>query len=182
MTEKSQKFTFKITVVGDGGVGKTSLIKRFTQNTFSEDYIKTIGAQFSKLSKIINEDIINLIFWDIAGQNDLTFLRPSFYRDSKAAIIVYSLEENELGQESLDNIPKWLEDIQQFCGTIPLTIFANKVDLVEEILLDRNKIQRIMKDYNFLGSYVTSAKTGQGVSTAFEQIINELYKTFKKKI
>lgn len=179
MTEKSQKFTFKITVIGDGGVGKTSLIKKFTQNTFSEDYIKTIGAQFSKLSKIINEDIINLIFWDIAGQNDLTFLRPSFYRDSKAAIIVYSLEKNDLGRESLENIPKWLDDIQKFCGTIPITIFANKVDLVKENLIKQEGIKEIMKDYKFLGFYITSAKTGQGVSIAFENIIKELYNTFK---
>ena len=179
MTEKSQKFTFKITVIGDGGVGKTSLIKKFTQNTFSEDYIKTIGAQFSKLSKIINEDIINLIFWDIAGQNDLTFLRPSFYRDSKAAIIVYSLEKNDLGRESLENIPKWLDDIQKFCGTIPITIFANKVDLVKENLIKQEGIKEIMKDYKFLGFYITSAKTGQGVSIAFENIIKELYNSFK---
>jgi small GTP-binding protein len=179
MTEKSQKFTFKITVIGDGGVGKTSLIKKFTQNTFSEDYIKTIGAQFSKLSKIINEDIINLIFWDIAGQNDLTFLRPSFYRDSKAAIIVYSLEKNSLGRESLENIPKWLDDIQKFCGTIPITIFANKVDLVEKNIIKQEDIQETMKNYRFLGFYITSAKTGQGVSIAFENIIKELYNTFK---
>lgn len=179
MTEKSQKFAFKISVIGDGGVGKTSLIKKFTQNTFSEDYVKTIGAQFSKLSKIINEDIINLIFWDIAGQNDLTFLRPSFYRDSKAAIIVYSLEKNDLGRESLENIPKWLDDIQKFCGTIPITIFANKVDLVKENLIKQEGIREVMKDYKFLGFYITSAKTGQGVSIAFENIINELYNTFK---
>ncbi|MEJ2295990.1 MAG: GTP-binding protein [Candidatus Lokiarchaeota archaeon] len=120
--------------MGDRGVGKTSLIKNFTQNTFSEDYVKTIGAQFSKLSKIINDDIINLIFWDIAGQNDLTFLRASFYRDRKAAIIVYSLEKNYLGRESLENGPKCLDDIQKFCGSIPITVFANKVDLVEEKL------------------------------------------------
>ena len=179
MTETSQKFTFKITVIGDGGVGKTSLIKRFTQNTFSENYIKTIGAQFSKLSKIINDDIVNLIFWDIAGQNDLTFLRPSFYRDSKAAIIVYSLEENDLGRESIENIPKWLDDVQKFCGAIPLTIFANKMDLVEENVKNQHYIYELMKDYEF-GLYNTSAKTGQGVSIAFENIIKELYKTFKR--
>jgi small GTP-binding protein len=180
MTEKSQKFTFKITVIGDGGVGKTSLIQRFTQNTFSEDYIKTIGAQFSKLSKIINDDIVILIFWDIASQNDLTFLRPSFYRDSKAAIIVYSLEENDLGKESLENIPRWIDDIQKFCGTIPLTLFANKVDLIEENLIKKDYIHNIMKDYDFTGLYITSAKSGQGVSIAFENIIKELYRTYKK--
>ena len=182
MTEKGQKFNFKITVVGDGGVGKTSLIKRFTQNTFSENYIKTIGAQFSKLSKIINEDIINLIFWDIAGQNDLTFLRPSFYRDSKAAIIVYSLEKNELGKDSFKNISKWFNEIQQFCGVIPLILFANKVDLVDEDVIDKNLIQEVVKSYDFIDYFLTSAKTGQRVRLAFNEIITFLYNRFKEQI
>jgi small GTP-binding protein len=182
MNDKNQKFSFKITVIGDGGVGKTSLIRKFTQDTFSEDYIKTIGAQFSKLTKIINGDLIKIIFWDIAGQNDLTFLRPSFYRNSKAAIIVYSLEENELGKESIENARKWSEDVQHFCGAIPLIVFANKVDLVNENAVKQDLIQDKMKNYNFLGLYITSAKTGQGVVLAFERIIEELYHKFKKQV
>lgn len=182
MSAESHKFSFKITVVGDGGVGKTSLIRKFTQDSFSEDYIKTIGAQFSKLTKILNEDIINIIFWDIAGQNDLTFLRPSFYRNSNAAIIVYSLEDNELGKESIENIGKWSDDVQHFCGAIPLMIFANKVDLVKENAVKQDLIQEKMKKYNFLGLYLTSAKTGYGVILAFEKIIEELYQEFKKKV
>ena len=182
MSAENHKFSFKITVVGDGGVGKTSLIRKFTQDSFSEDYIKTIGAQFSKLTKILNEDIINIIFWDIAGQNDLTFLRPSFYRNSNAAIIVYSLEDNELGKESIENIGKWSDDVQHFCGAIPLMIFANKVDLIKENAIKQDLIQEKMKKYNFLGLYLTSAKTGYGVTLAFEKIIEELYQEFKKKV
>ena len=182
MSAESHKFSFKITVVGDGGVGKTSLIRKFTQDSFSEDYIKTIGAQFSKLTKILNEDIINIIFWDIAGQNDLTFLRPSFYRNSNAAIIVYSLEDNELGKESIGNIGKWSDDVQHFCGAIPLMVLANKVDLVDENTVKQDLIQEQVKNYNLLGVYITSAKTGKGVTIAFERIIEELYQEFKKKV
>ena len=74
----SQEFGFKISIIGDGGVGKTSLIKKFTKGTFEKDYVKTIGAQFSRYDKEINGDIINLIFWDIAGQDDFDFLHPLF--------------------------------------------------------------------------------------------------------
>ncbi|GAH26833.1 unnamed protein product [marine sediment metagenome] len=80
----SQEFGFKISIIGDGGVGKTSLIKKFTKGTFEKDYVKTIGAQFSKYDKEINEDTINLIFWDIAGQIDFKFLHPLFYKESRA--------------------------------------------------------------------------------------------------
>jgi len=174
-----QKFRFKITVIGDGSVGKTSLIKKFTQGSFEKDYVKTIGAQFSIYNKEIDNDQIRLIFWDIAGQDDFNFLRPSFYRESSAAIIIFSLEENNLGNLSFEHITKWHGDIKKFCGEIPVIIFANKVDLVEEDSLDETKIQKIVKDRNFLEYYITSAKTGQGVIEAFNSIIEKLYYNFK---
>ncbi|MHA2390519.1 MAG: Rab family GTPase [Promethearchaeota archaeon] len=170
-----QKFRFKITVIGNGQVGKTSLIKNYTQGNFEKDYIKTLGAQFSKFEREIDGDEIRLIFWDIAGQDDFLFLRPSFYRESNAAIIVYSLEENELGKRSFEHITNWHENIKQFCGDIPIVLFANKVDLVVEDDIDDSEIQKIVEKKGFLGFYFTSAKTGQGVHDAFNTIINELY-------
>jgi small GTP-binding protein len=175
----SQKFGFKVVVIGNGSVGKTSLIEKFTQGTFQKEYIKTIGAQFSKFDAEISGDTIELLFWDIAGQDDFLFLRPSFYRDSRAAIIVYSLEENDLGKRSFKHVTDWHNDIKKYCGDIPIVIFANKVDLIEENDLDISKIQNIVDEHNFLGFYLTSAKTGQGVIDAFNAIINELYCKFK---
>ncbi len=171
----SEEFGFKICVLGDGAVGKTSLIKKFTKGTFEMDYIKTIGAQFSRFNKKINEDIINLIFWDISGQDDFNFLQPLFYRESKACIIVYTLEENDLGNESFKHIENWHNELKKYCGDIPVVLFANKVDLIEENDLDISKIQNIVNKQNLLSYYLTSAKTGQGVIDAFNAIINELY-------
>ncbi|MFX0144035.1 MAG: Rab family GTPase [Candidatus Hodarchaeota archaeon] len=179
MSSSGAKFNFKITVVGDGRVGKTSLIQKFTQGGFQEDYIRTIGAQFSVFPKKINEDNIKLIFWDIAGQDNFNFLRPSFFKNSRAAIIVYSLEENDLGKQSFDHITNWHDDIIHFCGEIPVVLFANKVDLINENELDNSIIQEVVKKCNFLKYYITSAKTGQGVVEAFNWIINELYGKFK---
>jgi small GTP-binding protein len=175
MSKSGRKLRFKITVIGDGKVGKTSLIKNYTQGTFETDYIETIGAQFSKYDKDIKGDNIRLLFWDIAGQRDLDFLRPSFYRDSDAAIIVYSLEENELGKNSFKHTQNWYKDIKRFCGDIPIVIFANKVDLLDKDKLEYSKIQEIVNKYNFLGYFITSAKTGQGVHDAFDAIIQKLY-------
>lgn len=174
-----QKFRFKISVIGDGQVGKTSLIKKFTKGSFERDYVKTIGAQFSKYEKEIEGDEIRLIFWDIAGQDDFLFLRPSFYKESGAAIIVYSLEENELGKRSFEHIMNWYENIKKFCGDIPIILFANKVDLVEEDNIDTSLIQNLVKQHGFLGYYVTSAKTGEGVHEAFNTLIDKLYQKSK---
>jgi len=176
LEEKSvkKKLKIKVTVIGTGGVGKTSLIQKFTQGTFQTDYIKTIGAQLTNYKTEIDGYRIELIFWDIAGQDDFHFLRPSFYRASKAAIIVYSLEENDLGERSFDHITSWYEDIKKYCGEIPVVIFANKVDLINVQSLDKVKIQNLVKEQNFLGYYLTSAKTGQGLDDAFNALIKEI--------
>ena len=104
---KVRQFIFKIIAVGDGTTGKTSIIRRYVHEEFNAKYIKTIGAQFSIYDKEINKDKIRLLFWDIAGQDNFNFARPSFFKNSRAAIIVTSLEENDLGKESFNNISKW---------------------------------------------------------------------------
>ena len=177
--KNSEVFRFKIAVVGDGAVGKTSLIKKFTKGTFERDYVKTIGAQFSKFNKKFNRDLVKLIFWDIAGQDDFNFLHHLFYKESKAAIIVYSLEENELGQNSFTHIKNWYEVVEKNCGTIPIVLFANKVDLVDENSINKTKLQKLVDEHDFLKFFFTSAKTGQGVVEAFNTIIEQLYLRFK---
>lgn len=173
------KFVFKITVIGDGGVGKTSLIKKYTEGTFEEDYVSTIGAQFSFYDEKIDGDECKLYFWDIAGQEEFEFLRSDFYEDSKAAIIVYSLEENDRGKGSHKHIDYWYKDLKKSCGDIPIIIFSNKVDLINENKLDDTYIQNFIKEKNIIGVYRTSAKTNQGVTEAFQKIIRELYEKYK---
>ncbi|MFX1385797.1 MAG: Rab family GTPase [Promethearchaeota archaeon] len=173
-------FKFKITILGDGFVGKTSLITKFTQGSFQEDYIKTIGAQLCKYNQEVEGDYYELTFWDIAGQDEFHFLRPSFYKSSAASVIVFSLEENNLGKDSFKHIPSWRKEIIKFCGDIPVILFANKVDLVDENKLNE-KIQKWLKKYNFIDYYHTSAKTGQNVENAFKRIIKELHKKQKVK-
>ncbi|MFW9875732.1 MAG: Rab family GTPase [Candidatus Thorarchaeota archaeon] len=175
----SQTFKFKIVVIGDGGVGKTSLIQKYTHGTFENDYLKTIGAQFTKLEKEINEDKISLIFWDIAGQGSFDFLNPLFYRESKACIIVYSLEKNELGNESFKHIENWYDEMKMRCGNIHVVIFANKIDLINEKDVDKSRIQTIADKFDIKNYYITSAKTGQGVNKAFNTIIEKLYQKSK---
>ena len=179
MNKSGNKFTFKITVIGDGAVGKTSLITKFTQSRFQTEYIRTIGAQFFKYDKEIDGNYFKLLFWDIAGQDEFDFLRPSFYKESKAAIIVYSLEENEHGRESFKHITNWHDNIKNFCGNIPTVLFGNKVDLVDEKNLDDNKVLKLVKKRNFLGFYRTSALTGVRVSQGFHAIIRELYNKYQ---
>ena len=172
-------FVFKITVIGDGAVGKTSLIKKYTQGSFQKDYIKTLGAQFSKYDEKIDGDNCKLFFWDIAGQREFDFMRPTFYKGSKAAIIVFSQEDSEHGKESIASISEWHDDIKKYCGDLPIVLFGNKIDLVKNPNANDGAIKKLVKQRKFLGYYKTSAKTGNGVYEAFQAIIKDLYYRFK---
>ncbi len=179
MTGNKEKkdFVFKITVIGDGGVGKTSLIKKYTQGSFQKQYIKTLGAQFSKYDEKVEGNMVKLFFWDIAGQAEFSFMRPTFYKGSKAAIIVFSHGPGE--EKSFSNITEWHEDIKKYCGNIPIILFGNKIDLIDLEKIDDGKAEEIVDQRKFLGYYKTSAKTGNGVYEAFQAIIQDLHNKFK---
>ncbi len=177
MNSTENAFVFKITVIGDGAVGKTSLIKKYTQGSFQKDYIKTLGAQFSKYDEEIDGNNVKLFIWDIAGQAEFMFMRPTFYKGSKAAIIVFSHDPEE--EESFEHVINWHDDIKKFCGDLPIVLFGNKSDLINEDELDDKKVKDLVKKRKFLGYYRTSAKTGSGVYEAFQAIIKDLYNKYK---
>lgn len=174
--EFANDFIFKICVIGDGAVGKTSLIKRFTAGSFNKDYIKTLGAQFSRYEKIMEIDgkkiRSRLFLWDIAGQKEFSFMRPTFYNGAKATIIVYDTSRDE----TRTNIVDWYEDIKKYCGDLPTVCFGNKSDLIEEDKYDSSEIDKISEDLDFIKVYLTSAKTGKSVTDAFNSIIEVLVK------
>jgi len=175
--EVRKDFVFKITVIGNGGVGKTSLIRKYTKGSFQKEYIKTLGAQFSKYDEKIHGNAVKLFMWDIAGQSQFSFMRPTFYKGSKAAIIVFSHDPGE--KESFDDVEEWHEDIKKYCGDIPIILFGNKIDLISPEKLNDEKAVKFAKSRNFLGYYRTSAKTGNGVYEAFQAIITNLYEKYK---
>ncbi len=169
----TQDFVFKIVVIGDGAVGKTSLIKRYTEGSFDKQYIKTLGAQFSRYEQVFGEkDKVRcrLFFWDIAGQKEFSFMRPTFYNGAKAVIVVYDLSR----PETFKSIMEWHSDITKYCGVLPTIIFGNKVDLIDEDTHDSSALDSLVEKQKFIGSYLTSAKTGLHVHDAFNTLIDNL--------
>ena len=180
--EFSNDFIFKIVLIGEGAAGKTSLIKRFTQGSFNKDYIKTLGAQFSRYETVItrpNGEKVRtrLFFWDIAGQSEFKFMRPTFYNGAKATVVVFDLSR----EETMNNVNEWIDDISNYCGNLPTVCFANKSDLIDEETYDQTAIQKIAKERGFLDFYLTSAKTGKHVQDAFNSIIDVLVKNALKE-
>jgi len=181
MNHLSDAFKFKITVCGDGAVGKTSLIKRYTSDTFEKDYISTLGMHFSKYEDDVAGEKVELLLWDLAGQESFSSLRDRFYAGSSGAIIVFSLAPEEL--ETYNHVGKWLSDIREACGNIPIILFGNKADLVDQNALATSPdyttsdvhVLKFAQDNKFIKYYKTSALSGQDVKEAFQTLVIKLY-------
>jgi small GTP-binding protein len=180
MTELEYNIVSKIVVIGEPGAGKTSLISKYTKGIFNQDYIKTVGAQFSKYDKLVGdrqEILFKLMFWDIAGQDQYSFMRPTFYNGAVGCIIVFDLTRSS----TLDAVIKWHEDVKKYCGELPTILFGNKLDLVTNpVPYNKEKLDEILEQLKINNFYTTSAKTGINVIDAFDSLINILFEQKKK--
>ena len=182
MSETRFSFISKVVVIGDSAVGKTSLIKKYTMNSFNEDYIKTIGAQFSTYNKTTgpNDNIdFKLLFWDLAGQSEYNFMRPTFYSGAQGAILVFDLTR----PETLESVIDWYKELRDNCGDIPAILFGNKSDLAEnKVDSYESKVAEYLKKDNILEYHITSAKTGKHVHDGFNSIIETLLTRYLKSL
>jgi len=128
-TDKKQKkfdFEFKIIIIGDTGVGKTSILNRFTDDTYNRNYISTIGIDYRiKMVKLL-EKITQLTIFDTAGQERYRSLAKSYYKGSQAVIIAYDITD----KDSLDSVKSWLSDLNSNTSSdIYKILVGNKIDL-----------------------------------------------------
>ena len=178
MTE--QEYKFKITVIGDPAVGKTTLIKKYTTGAFQKEYIATLGAQFSKYEEEIDGTRVHLIIWDIAGQETYQTMRRKFYNGTSGAIIVFSQTPEEA--KSFQHVENWLRELTHFCEDIPIALFGNKIDLVNESIIaqKQDKIKELLAKHGFLGYYETSAKEGMNLDDVFTNTVIKILKASNK--
>ncbi len=156
-------YIFKVPVVGDGAVGKTSLIVRFTEGTFSETYKMTIGTSFAVKEIRFGSMAVKLQIWDLAGQPHFGGVRPLFYRGSTGIIYVFSV----INRDSFTNITKWMEEVGKITGKLPGVLLGNKADLVDQRVVSVEEGQALADQLGII--YVeTSAKEGQNVEDSFK--------------
>ena len=161
----------KICLLGDFSVGKTSLIRRFVENKFSDDYLSTVGVKVSRKSIDLrvqeSEQQVNLLIWDLEGQTKFKSIAPAYVTGASGSIIVADLTRTD----TLDNLQ---QHIYLFLSTNPqgfVVVALNKADLIET-----EKLSKLLELYGdnscaqVLNVYPTSAKTSQNV----EQMFNEL--------
>lgn len=150
----------KVVIAGDAGVGKTSLIRRYTTDTFEETRAATDGVDFQiKIVQVDNRSI-KLSIWDIAGQEKFGAFRDTFYRGAKAVALVYDVTE----PATMENLPRWHAEIAQICPTAHFIIVGNKIDL--ERKTTRLQVEEWATSAG-LNYFETSAVSGEGISGFF---------------
>jgi small GTP-binding protein len=157
----------KVILLGDGAVGKTSLIRRFVVDKFDDKYLLTIGSKITakKIHIQKEEDIydIKLQIWDILGQKGYKKLHQSSFRGTDGVILVSDLTRATTLNSIIDY---WIPEVQNIVGTIPFVFMANKSDLLKPSDLNGNQIEYIADKFNSAYFY-TSAKNGDNVKKAF---------------
>ncbi len=155
----------KLVVVGDQAVGKTSLIHRFVDNYFKENYLPTLGFEISVKTLPIKDGVVVYSIWDIAGQQCFDPARLRYYGGSHGFLMLFNLAV----RGTLKNLDNWIVDIQKVCPDAPILLVGNKSDLEGRQITEKD-IEDKLKQYGAIGYYLTSAKTGNGVLEAFNKI------------
>ncbi len=162
---KQPYYEFKILLVGDPAVGKTSLIAKFVEDQFDREYKASTGVDFAYKTIDIEEKVARLILWDIASQKRFAPYRTSFYQQTNGALIVFDLTRHE----TLESIESWMREVQQNIGDVEVVLIGNKSDLAKRRKIQQSDVQPWIDRYGC--SYIeTSAKTGEGVEEAFRTI------------
>eukprot|EP00933_Yihiella_yeosuensis_P029326 TRINITY_DN22993_c0_g1_i1.p1 TRINITY_DN22993_c0_g1~~TRINITY_DN22993_c0_g1_i1.p1 ORF type:complete len:277 (-),score=45.70 TRINITY_DN22993_c0_g1_i1:95-925(-) len=125
---------FKVVLVGDGGVGKTTFVKRHKTGEFEKSYEATLGVEICSLKFDTNHGPINFNVWDTAGQEKFGGLRDGYYVGAQGAIIMFDVSE----RSTYSNVPHWYQDLRRACGNIPIILVGNKVDLPERAVKAAN--------------------------------------------
>jgi small GTP-binding protein len=165
-------YKFKIVIVGDPGVGKTSLVLRFTDNAFRRSYIPTLGVHVSDKIFRVENATIQLVLWDIAGQQKFSMMRQQFYLGSDGIFLIFDLTN----PKSFDDLSTWHQDVQKQLKDRALMgyIIGNKKDLSENLAVDTKQAVNLATELE-LGYIETSARTGENVDNAFYIIAKMLY-------
>jgi len=171
METDDKVFRYKMVLFGSAGVGKTSLVERYVNDKFQENYISTLGYNMYEKWISHNGNAVSLMIYDIGGQERFAELRKKYAQGASTAFIVYDITD----EESFANVKNWKEDLFNFAGEVPFIIIGNKKDLEEARQVPTELAMKGAMELDALHFFETSAKTGDGVEEAFRQLAIKTY-------
>lgn len=158
----------KIVILGEGRVGKTSLLRRYVKRSFDDGEVSTQHAAYLERTLTINGQQVQLSLWDTAGQERFHSLAPMYYRDAMGALLVYDVTDIE----SFTRVAKWVEELQTQGKECALAVVGNKADLRQQAKVPEADAQAYAHSIG-ASHGLTSAKMGLGVEEAFQRLAEE---------
>ncbi|ODM93857.1 Ras-related protein Rab-18-B [Orchesella cincta] len=164
--------TLKILIIGQSGVGKSSLLLRFTDDIFDPDQPATIGVDFKVKTLSIDGNLVKLAIWDTAGQERFRTLTPSYYRGAQGAILVYDVSS----RASFERLEPWLQELNTYAtkSNIVKMLVGNKID--KDRVVTREEGLQFARRHSML-FIEASAKSKEGVQCAFEELVQKVIQT-----
>ena len=158
----------KVLIVGNGTVGKTSLVRRYCEGSFTSSRIATIGVDFQTKLVDLPSGQVKLSIWDLAGQERFAVMRPGFYKGGRSAALVFDVT----APQTLEDLPRWREELVGVVPNVPSIVIGNKIDLERKV----DPAQGRAFAESIGAPYVeTSAATGEGVGQFFEMLARLAY-------
>ena len=165
------KYIFKILLVGDSGIGKSSIISRFSDSYYSDDILSTIGVDFKIKSIIVNDIPVKLQIWDTAGHERFRSITKSYYRGSNGVIIAFDLSN----ESSFEHVINWMNDIDNYCEQYTYKILVGtKSDVTIRPPDIYDKINEFTEKYDI--KYIeTSAKDDKNIKILFDTLVQNIF-------
>jgi len=176
--EELKEYVFKLTMLGSAAVGKTSLINRYVEGSFSENYMPTLGANIIRKDvKLDNSNAkIRLIIWDLAGQEKYNVIRSMYFQGCVGALLVYDVTRYNTFSEIND---KWLADFKKYVKKEGAYILiGNKIDLEDQRSVSIEEGQKLENEINACDFIETSAKLGDNVEQAFQNLVKQILRNY----
>ncbi|KAK2156601.1 hypothetical protein LSH36_209g05048 [Paralvinella palmiformis] len=162
MREEEVETAIKVVVVGNGAVGKSSMIQRYCKGIFTKDYKKTIGVDFLERQIEVNGEDVRLMLWDTAGQEEFDAITKAYYRGAQACVVAYSIVD----RDSFEAVEEWKKKVNEEVGEIATVLVQNKIDLVDEAVVTAEEAEEQATRLN-LKFYKTSVKDNTYVDDVF---------------
>ncbi len=167
---------YKIMVGGDGGVGKTTLLRKYVSGTFSTDTRMTIGIEFHVKQVLHEGRNYTLQLWDLGGQERFRFMLSSYCLGASGALLLFDLTR----MSSLDSLQEWVSEVlRKQNAALPILFCGTKADVVDERSVPRDMAVSVAKSLNCFGYVELSSKTGQNVNVVFDLLVDKINKTDK---
>ena len=177
IADQDRKYLFKVVVVGDGGIGKSTMIQRLITGKFVPMKI-TIGTDLATIHKDIDSNSIKLQVWDFAGEKRFRFFLPNYARGAKGCLLCYDVTR----YTSFQNLPEWYDIIRQSALNPIFILVGCKQDLGEmKRTVTKEEAEKFQKKYNIPYFFETSSKTGFNNELIFDKLSRELFEMINNK-